>query len=279
MNKVSDINQFNSLVMAVKKQNRKYLTNCYLFQKEIQEYIEQKNIYWSSTTDGIIFFFEESDFYYLYFYLIKLSAGTAKILREKPDKTIIIDLVYVESNRSLSQKMIEEYWMSNGFRPYKLYKKYELIGPVGKDDFPAGIEFINASYRMGFAEQKHANEISALWRNSLDIFSLALPDSRELAILIKNRQIRCVFDIDGHVAGVLKQQKQGNVFSVWHVAVDKNHRHQGLARILMVFSMLENRDASRFIIWVEENNSPALNLYHHLGYNFLGKVSRQLILN
>lgn len=63
---------------------------------------------------------------------------------------------------------------------------------------------------------------------------------------------------------------------ILNLAVHPSHRRQGLARCLLTKAMAHARELDAQVAWLEvrPSNTPALNLYHSLGFRKVGRRPR-----
>jgi len=274
---VNDVNHFSYLVNASGQQGKRTISNCYLLPNDILHYTQQRKMFWSKLLNGIIFYCEENDFFYLYFYLLKEQNQNSTIIMEKLGKPLVIDLVFSNTKVAQSQRYIEEFWLASGFQLYKTYKRYVLHNLSGERKINFHPHIDERYYRFGYPQKTHVAEILKLWRTALDVYSIALPDEIEMLDLMEKKMLLCIFDINLKLVGVIKVQIDGKTGSLWHLAVDEEHRHYGLAKALMLSSINELKDVDRILTWVEENNFPAINLILTIGFELEGKVTRKLL--
>ncbi|MCE5209114.1 MAG: GNAT family N-acetyltransferase [Chloroflexi bacterium] len=273
MERVNDLKHFSALVKETKAASGNLISNCYLLPAHIQRYTHQKKMFYASMETGICFLCDEGDFYNLYFYL----AEQAEVGFGKPDKPVIINLIHRDSSKPGVLCAIEDKWVGGGFTRYKSYKRMSLTaGFVDSEPFNPQIPD-SMDYTKAFARCSHLDEITALWRSTLDIYSDALPSGDEMINYLEKKQILCVLDKGQHIAAALQFQPENKVCIIRHVAVDEKHRRRGLAKILMNFCFSECININRYILWVETNNLPAIKLYLYFGFQFDGVVSSQLL--
>ena len=275
MEAVNDLKHFSALVKEAKKLSGNLVSNCYLLPADILQCTQENRMFWESNSSGVYFFYEEKEFYHLYFYLV----DRAEIRLTQQDKPLLIDLVHRDSSQPDAFQEIEKKWISKDFIQYKSFKR------MSRDAVLNGTSSINqlnqrvldnTDYQTVFASRQHYDEITSLWKNTLDRFSNALPSGNKMLELLDNQQILCVLDKDQHISAALQFQSKNKVCTIEHVAVDEKHRRRGLAKMLLQFCFSEGNDTKRHILWVETSNFPAIKLYLDSGFQFDGIVSTQL---
>jgi GNAT superfamily N-acetyltransferase len=278
MQAVNDLCHYSTLVKESKSHGKSVVTNCYLLPAEINKYIQQHRMFWKQFNQGIIFLCEELDFYYLYFYLTQETHEQAPLQFERENKPVVIDLVYLESNKPLSLSEVENQWLASGFSTYKLYRR--MVLDLSSEQ-PASIKknILNSDlYELSHATPGDYNDVLTLWRSSLDVFSTALPDKDELIGTLDNKQVYAVYGKNKKIVAALQFKRNGKIGFVDHVVVDDKHRNQGLANVLLQAALSENKDISKCCLWVDENNHPARKFYLKNGFYFDGRISCQLLL-
>jgi GNAT superfamily N-acetyltransferase len=278
MQRVNDIKHFSVLVRESKPNGKVVATNCYLLPDEINKYIQQNHIFWEKVSDGIVFLCEEREFFYLFFYFYKQQNEQDDLKFEKPNKPVVINLPYFESSNPESLSGIEKQWIRSGFCDYKIYR-HMMLRAENQLINEENILFDSSKYKITFAKAEQYVEIENLWKQTLDPFSTALPNGNELLNLLEKKQIICVYDREEKVVAVLQPQLNGKVCMIKHLVVDENHRNNGLATALLLTFISNRKDINKYSLWVDEKNDPAKMLYLKVGFNFDGKIIRQLLLN
>ncbi len=274
MQAVRDVGQFTALIKEVRAKGGGLLTNWFFFLGDVERYTQQRNLFWVAHPSGVLFYKEETDLLNLYYYFAADLLQPAAL--QKLQKPVVLDLVSAGVEPDLAVQRMYTYWMSNGFVLYKTYRRMvlEIKEPTIAAESSA---LLPVGYRFGFARVEHLAEIQSLWRSSLDSLSTALPDQAELSAILENQQIPCVFAADGKIAAALQYDQRGNVVTIKHVATAAAHRRHGLAKALRDFLFAKEAIPRKYLLWVDENNLPAVEFYKASGFSFDGRVTFQLL--
>ncbi len=103
---------------------------------------------------------------------------------------------------------------------------------------------------------------------------------KEMApLLIQENAILIARDINDCCLGALHFKKRGGVTWLNHLAVTEQARGRGVGRGL-VEAYIEQGHVdgnSRYQLWVQRQNTPAVNLYQKKGFTYLNKSSLSMI--
>lgn len=274
MQQVNDLNHFSALIKEAKISSEKLITNCFLLPAQIHPLTQQKKIFAEHMNNGICFLCDVGDFYNLYFYL----PDGIEIRYKQKDKPVVINFVYRNSSQTDALRGVKEKWIVGGFSRYKSYRRMSLDAGSGETISRENQLIQNCAYTVTFAQNQHLDELLTLWRNTLDIYSNAMPSKEEMERLLDTQQVLCIQDHNRHVIAALQMQAENKICSIQHVAVDEKHRRRGLAKILLNYGFAESRNINRYILWVEDKNIPAIHLYLEFGFKYDGMSSNQLLL-
>jgi ribosomal protein S18 acetylase RimI-like enzyme len=175
--------------------------------------------------------------------------------------------------------LIEAKWMPSGFCLHSRYLRMRLAArgalPAAREDAPTG-----GAYRIRTDDAAYIPEILALWEHCLDPYSIALPDGDALQALMAQSQVFYVLSGEGALCAAALANRQGAKVTLQHVCVHPDFRRHGLARLLLTAAMQADRAAGvdSWLLWVAQENLPAVQLYQSLGFEPDGTVSAQLIL-
>lgn len=105
-----------------------------------------------------------------------------------------------------------------------------------------------------------------------------IPEGDYLALL-ENGQILVAMDMQGVKLGALHQTLERNVAWISHVAVLPQARgqHVGQALLDAFVECNHTSDKSRFMLWVQKQNSAAVAMYRKKGFKYLNKSTLSLI--
>jgi len=277
MKSVENIHQLNKLIDQVKKKIEVVNSNFYLMPSAIDTYLVQDRLFWIMDKNGLFLICEENDFYYLYyFFSTKITPKSFDWLGNF-NKPIIINNVYLESNKSKKIIDAEEFWLDAGFNYYRINRR---MTAQPRSEKKAEIDKVKVEndYYVGYAKKTDAVEILSLWRKNLDIYASPLPDYNGIIKLIDKSQMLGGYKKNNKLVAALQIGLMKNVSYIDYVAVNPEYRRLGLAQWLLDFYFSLPDQVSRYFLWVNKKNHPAIKLYRENGYIFDGRMSSQLIL-
>jgi GNAT superfamily N-acetyltransferase len=97
--------------------------------------------------------------------------------------------------------------------------------------------------------------------------------------LVQNNAILMARDLEGNRLGALHLEKKSGVMWLNHVAVTEVARGKGVGHRLVEAYIEQGHvdDNSRYQLWVQRQNAPAVNLYQKKGFTYLNKSTLSLV--
>ena len=119
----------------------------------------------------------------------------------------------------------------------------------------------------------------SLFNETFDPYSGDFIPEREFERLLADDSIIVAVDNNGNKVGALHQTIERNVAWVSHVAVVSEARgmHVGQAMLNTFIEHNHVTDKSRYMLWVQQKNEPAVAMYRNAGFKYLNKSSLSLI--
>lgn len=118
-----------------------------------------------------------------------------------------------------------------------------------------------------------------LFNSSFDHLSGDYISEAEFPALLAEGQILVARGKNGDILGALHHQKSEKVSWLHHLAVKSEARGKGVGSCLCGKWIEIDRvsDKTRFMLWVQRQNAPAVSLYEKMGFKHNGKSSLSLI--
>ena len=275
MKLVKDAAHFNQIVRDFKARDTIRHTNCYLMPSKVSGYAQASRMSWYQENEVLVFLCEEDDFYYFYYFLGPGFSADVEHNLPSLTKPLISELIYTLNGDNSEILALMAYWASYGFDPYRTNRRMILV--VDKTRGSNIMKPKIPGYKLAFADPAHLNEIYKMWKDYLDIYTAPIPGPPKIADLISKSEIITAVSESGILAAALQIGLSGNRSCVERIAVDKRHRRKGLAQALLDFNFSLDLGISLYYLWVNQDNTPAINLYKKNGYSFDSRASTQLI--
>jgi hypothetical protein len=279
MEPVNNLAHFDTLLKEFRSDGKRIITNCYLMPDEITRLTRRGFLTFRRGNNHLILFHEKADIYRLYFYFNRRPDELRGVKLPKITKPITLELVYYETSKPDHLEDIENFWVENGFNFFTAFYQTAMSNPLKETDPDIPIKIDPGSYHITLANPTQAREIADVWKSNLGIIVAANPFEDELAMQISEGQVYIVMDQDNAVAATQQITRSGKVGTLFHGACVEKHRRNGLLRALIHTCLNKNKDLTRWVSWVEENNHPARMMHKNIGLEINGKISRQLIYN
>lgn len=276
MDEIKTPSEFSDLVRTFKKKYGKLVTNCYLMPKEIEQKAQAGKISVYCTEGFLYFLIDELDYYRMYFYLPK----DGKIEMEQPDKPVVLDFVQKQGRAVSGQEVLYRLFEDYGFKEHKTYQRM-CLNIQENTGWESMNQELPPEYHQGYGKESMSEDMLELWREELDIYSTPLPDEKNLKQDIEAKNIIIVTDKTGHLCAVNSINQYGEACMQQHLAVKREHRRNGLARLLCckMIEIMKKAGVKKLYLWVDVKNEAALNLYIKCGYQKEGTDSKQFIYN
>lgn len=267
MNRIETFEQYKALTKEIKSKVSSVATNCYFMPNEAKQYIEQSKMYYEEFDGILCIYVVESRYNHLYYFRDK----NVSIDIPSNNKTIVLDFVSrKEKEESLKEE--EDCFVQAGFKNYKYYIRM-------KKDIVHCAEEIECKYEFSYGDESYSSQIGSLWENSLDALSTPLPVDDKIKDMINANKVFYMLD-KGKVISAVYMDASGKYSLLEHISVDNNYRKQGLGEKMLKYALDRIRelyDAEICRLWVDVNNTPALNMYLKNGFIEEGLISKQYI--
>lgn len=261
--KIETFEQYSQLVEHF---NRKgCITNDYL-QNEAANLIIHNSLYAICCEDNAVLLVQKADFQRLYYYINNLEEQI-----ELPKNEYVTEILF----RGDSAPEDEVKWLESlGFN--KNLIRDQFAGRYG--DFVRPIEQNNIVIQEASTidEVKWACE---LFNSSFDKWSGDYISAEQYPVLFKNGDILIAKDKQGYLLGATQRELKKGYVNWAHLAVISSARGMGIGTSLMDAIIERNHvdEKTRFMMWVQRQNSTAINIYLRKGFKSLNKSTLSMI--
>lgn len=269
---IENIDQINNEL--VKFQGKKYKSNCYLLQNDLENLITDRRLQYIAQ-NGIFFLFEQNlnfDFQKMYFFLLDEPdrfnfeiENTKPIVLEIPFRTQKYPIEEIESLRKFG---------------FSEHIQRDLMGGDSQNSL---IKFDNIPLENVTVRIINELEFSAqIYQSIMDTFDLYTGDILTIQE-IDNDILACnvigAFDNENKLIGLLRFYIKNKTAWIGHIVVFPENVGRGIAKQLVNFYIrhAKNLSINNFNHWVVSNNAPAIGLYESFGFKKLNKSSISLI--
>ena len=265
MGQLTTIEQYNSIVERYRRPG--CLTNDFLQARA--EGLIARGLLSAEWTDNNAYLLEDKDgFYRLYYYLNDLE------LDDKPQfpGDVVTEILYRGSARYPEAEVA--FLKRMGFKPNLVRDQYAA---VYRDLAPAGENkdvTVRPAHDLG--EVQWACQ---LFNVTFDRYSGDFIPEESYGGLLATDSILVAVDHIGNRVGALHQTVERNVAWISHVAVLPAARghHVGAALVDAFVERNHTSDKSRYMLWVQQQNTAAVAMYKKKGFTNLGKSTLSLI--
>lgn len=265
MKQLSDIKQYRDIVESYGLKG--CLSNDYLQTRA--EGLIARGLLLAEWTDNNAYLLESKDgFYRLYYYLNDLEAN------DKPrfPGDVVTEILYRGPARYPDAEVA--FLERMGFKPNLVRDQYAA---VYQDLAPAG-EYSEVTVRpaLDLGEVQWACRV---FNATFDRYSGDFIPEDCYGALLDTGSILVAVDFIGNRVGALHQTEERNVAWISHVAVVPAARghHVGMALVDAFVERNHTSDKSRYILWVQQQNTAAVAIYKKKGFTNLGKSTLSLI--
>lgn len=236
---VDSMEQYYGILAGLKSFKRHLLSNMYMDDEEIQEYVRDgKLFFYYAPGKYVNYWKKEWDFARLYYYIADADCYEAPDIKSK----IVCDLFF--SKKAVRNDEAVELLRHTGFREYALFRKYikkpDAEAPLGID------EDIAPGVAEGFYE---------LLKECFDIYTDLVPEENTAQEYLEGQKCFTAVDKYGKLAGGAVISKKGSVETEEFVVVTPKMRGRGIARRLRRYAYAHTSDGTtKLVSWVRRDN-------------------------
>lgn len=267
LKKVNDIARYQEIVEQYKRKGA--LTNDYLYA-EVEGLTAQGQLYEYCGEENAFLFVRKDECLRVYYYLNDLTETLDFAL----DENLVVEILFRGSLGTPDAEI--DYLTRCGFSAHLRRDQYSAMhkGLVGAD----------ASERRNFVvcKAQTAEEVAQacdLFNSSFDHYSGDYISKEMELQLFTGGNILVATDIAGHFTGALHQTIEKGVAWISHVAVLPEYRGHGVGKALMEAYIEQNYhdEKSRYMLWVQALNEPAVRMYQQKGFKYTGKSTMSML--
>lgn len=264
--KPQKIEKYEQYVQLVEQFNRKgRFTNDYL-QNEAGDLIIHDRLFAICGQDNALLLVQKEGFYRLYYYINNIGE-----LLELPESEFVTEILF----RGEQAPEAEVKWLADmGFKKNLIrdqyFAKYSLLStPIMLID--AKIELAQTIEEVRWAVK--------LFNDSFDKWSGDFVSDDMCELLFAGQQVLVAKDMSGKLYGALHFENRQGVCWLNHVAVVPEARGKKIGRGLTEAYIEQGHvdDNSRYMLWVQRQNVPAVNLYKKKGFARMNKSTLSMI--
>lgn len=263
--RLTDISQYLDVVERYRRPG--CVTNDYL-QQRAALLVEQGLLYADCHENNAYLFEQKDGFCRLYYYLNDLEAN------DKPQfqGDVVTEILYrgAQSYPEAEVAFLERM----GFERNLVRDQYAA---VYLDLAPAG-----SYHEVIVRPARDIDEVQwacQMFNAMFDRYSGDFISEESYGDLLSAGSILMAVDNKGNKLGALHQTIERNVAWISHVAVvpEARGRHAGQALLDAFVDNNHNSDKSRYMLWVQQQNAPAVAMYQKKGFRYLNKSTLSLI--
>ena len=264
-NKLNTFEEYKSCIDYFKP--IKKFSNDYI-QTEAIDLILHDKLYEAHTSSNLFLFVKNEVGYRLYYYI----AETCEIADFSNFSNILVEILYRGEKFYPSEEI--DYLCKCGF-------KVNLI----RDQYCGVFNDLTDSKEIDGIEIRLANSIEEvakaanLFNQSFDTLSGDYVSDDCFDYMLANGNILLATNISGSFLGALHQSVDRGVAWVRHLAVVPEARGRHVGRALLDTFVQSNftTNKQRYMLWVQQKNNAAVNLYVNKGFKYLNKSTISLI--
>ena len=261
------IDTLGQYIQIVERYNRKgRITNDYL-QGEVEDLINSNRLRVECGEENVVLLVQKDGYQRIYYYI---NNPEEKI--ELPDGEFVTEILF----RGETAPDAEVKWLEGlGFKKNLVRDQYfcnygSLTAPV----------LINGLKIDIAADMNDAKWAINLFNASFDKWSGDFISEATAPLLIQKKSVLIAKDRFGGRLGALHLELKAGCMWLNHLAVAKEARGMGVG-LGLVEAYIEqghiNGDKSRYMLWVQRQNVPAVNLYKKKGFTPMNKSTLSMI--
>lgn len=266
MKQITDYNQISELELKYKTKGT--ITNNYILKEQYNSLISENALSVLANERNCFLFVQKDTCLRVYYYLNDLNE-TASF----DDEDFVVEILY--RGEAFYPQDVVAYLETCGFKANLIRDQYAgMYKDLQLGTFVGNLRIYEA---QSIEEVKQACE---LFNASFDHFSGDYISESEYPCLLEGKNILIARDNAGNsFLGALHQTIENRVAWISHVAVlpeaRGHHVGLGLAEAFIQYNRVD--DKSRYMLWVQHQNTTAVNMYQKLGFKYIGKSTISMI--
>lgn len=264
--KPQKIEKYEQYVQLVEQFSRKgRLTNDYL-QNEAADLIIHDRLFAICGQDNAILLVQKEGFYRLYYYINNTDERL-----ELPESELVTEILFRGENVPETEvKWLESMGFKKNLVRDQYFAKYSSLTQ------PILIEGVKIEIATTIDNALWAIK---LFNASFDKWSGDYIPEAQAQLLIQERAILMAKDSNGNRLGALHFEKRQGACWLNHVAVMHEARGKRVGRGLVEAYIEQGHvdDNSRYMLWVQRQNEPAVRMYQQIGFQYLSKSTLSMV--
>ena len=262
--KIEEFSRYQSIVERFGV--RGCMTNDYI-QRETADLILHDSLYEYCGEKNAFLLVKKDGFWRVYYYLNDLDE---KLILNGVE---LVTEILFRGNQGEPKEQVN-YLESCGFKRNLVRDQYfakysSLIPPVSISGLKIETATINEDAKWAIN----------LFNKSFDKWSGDYIPQEMAPLLVKEKAILIARDINDSRLGALHLEKKSGVTWLNHVAVTEEARGKGVGRGLVEAYIEQGHvdENSRYQLWVQRQNTPAVSLYQKKGFSYINKTTLSMI--
>lgn len=263
MERIKSFEEYTKLVERYDRKGR--LTNNYL-QNEAPDLIIHDKLFAICEEDNTLLLVQKDGFFRVYYYINSVEEKIAL-----PEGEYVTEILF----RGENVPEIEVQWLERiGFKRNVIRDQY--FAKYGSFTTPVLITGLKIEEAI---ETEDALWAIRLFNASFDKWSGDYMPDEIAPLLIQEQAILIAKDMNGNRLGALHLGKEKGVTWLRHVAVIEGVRGMGVGRGLVEAYIEQGHvdDNSRYMLWVQRQNTPAVTMYMKKGFAAMNKSTLSMI--
>lgn len=261
--KIDTFEQYSQLVERYNRKGR--ITNDYL-QNEAADLIIHDRLFAVCGQDNALMLVQKDGFFRLYYYINNIDE-----MMQSPDGELVTEILF----RGENAPEAEVQWLERmGFRKNLVRDQY--FAKYASMTLPVLISGVKIETTTTLEDALWAIK---LFNASFDKWSGDYIPETMAELLIQENAILMAKDFEGNRLGALQLETIKGVTWLNHVAVVYEARGEGVG-LGLVEAYIERGhvdDNSRYMLWVQRQNMPAVRLYKKKGFTYMNKSTLSMI--
>lgn len=263
---LTSIEQWNGLLNIY--QHKETLCNNYMMPTEIEGLIHAGSLSVIECKNNLLLFHKKTKCSRLYYYLNSLDETYDINIGDE----LVVEILF-RQDKGIPQSEID-YFSKNGFQLNKRRDQYS-----GTYKALTTRSIINGILTRQANSLEEVKKSCDLFNRVFDNYSGDYVTEDEIQKLHNEGGIIVATDHSGHYLGALHQTIVKTTAWLSHIAVIEKARGKGIGKALLDTYIEWNKcdGKGRYMLWVQSQNTAAVNMYQHKGFKYTGKSTISMI--
>lgn len=251
-----------AIIARIHSKAKKYFTNTYMNAQQLSDLLLSQSTLFKARQDMAVLVYPDGAVWRMLCFADSVECLSCLELPKYGEKysSALFEVIGTDETLATVQSVLSV--NSIGLRKYaRLYKMTYQV-----EEYPV----IKDTVLVENAATSDAERIAEMLNTVFDKNISHIPSVDAILAYIESNQVKIVREHNGAgkvIAFAMVDRIRNKTRYIFQIAVDDAFRRQGLAKKLLAVNFIQEGIGMNYSLWVEENNTAAINFYNGLGFS------------